>query len=103
WQRLKYATDMKELIIVRHAKSDWGDASVDDHERTLNHRGERDAPRVAELLAEKLAAEGASVDTIISSSAQRAKSTAMIFARALNFPEAEVQIKQAGYLASADE
>lgn len=91
---------MKELIIVRHAKSDWGDASIEDHERSLNHRGERDAPRMAELLAEKLSAVDASVDSIISSSAQRAKSTAMIFARALEFPEAEVQIKQDAYLAS---
>ncbi len=94
---------MKELIIVRHAKSDWGDASVDDHDRTLNRRGERDAPRMAELLAGKLSADAAVIDTIISSSAQRAKTTAMIFARGLDFPEAEVQVKQAGYLASAHE
>ena len=94
---------MKELIIVRHAKSDWGDASVDDHDRTLNSRGQRDAPRMAELLAEKLSADSVSVDAIISSSAQRAKSTAMIFAKGLGFSEAEVQIKQSGSLASAHE
>ncbi len=94
---------MKELIIVRHAKSDWGDSSVDDHDRTLNHRGESDAPRMAELLNEKLSTDELRVDVIISSSAQRAKTTAMIFARALNFSEAEVQIKQSGYLASAHE
>jgi len=94
---------MKELIIVRHAKSDWGDASVEDHDRTLNSRGERDAPRMAELLAKKLSADEVGVDLLISSSAQRAKTTAMIFARGLDFPEAGVQIKQSGYLASAHE
>jgi len=101
--RLSSKANMKELIIVRHAKSNWGDASVDDHERTLNGRGERDAPRMAELLAGKLSAGDSGVDTIISSSAQRAKATAMIFVKGLNFPEADVQIKQSGYLASAHE
>src|SRR5690606_24007235 len=51
----------------------------------------------------KLSANSASIDAIISSSAQRAKTTAMIFAHAVEFSEAEVQIKQSGYLASADE
>ena len=38
------------LIVMRHAKSSWSDASLDDHDRPLNKRGRRDAPRIAEQL-----------------------------------------------------
>ena len=41
------------LIIMRHAKSSWSDASLDDHERPLNKRGRRDAPRIAEELCNR--------------------------------------------------
>ena len=35
------------LIVMRHAKSSWSDPSSDDHDRPLNKRGRRDAPRIA--------------------------------------------------------
>ena len=38
------------LIIMRHAKSSWSDTSLDDHDRPLNKRGRRDAPRIAQEL-----------------------------------------------------
>ncbi len=38
------------LILMRHAKSDWSDGSATDHDRTLNQRGRRDAPRMAAWL-----------------------------------------------------
>jgi len=38
------------LIVMRHAKSSWSDASMDDHDRPLNKRGRRDAPRIAHEL-----------------------------------------------------
>jgi len=31
------------LIIIRHAKSSWGDPRIDDHDRVLNDRGQRSA------------------------------------------------------------
>ena len=40
------------LILMRHAKSDWSDSSLSDHDRPLNSRGQRDAPRMANWLAE---------------------------------------------------
>jgi phosphohistidine phosphatase len=43
---------MKRLIIMRHAKSDWNTDAPTDHARPLNKRGRRDAPRVAQRLAE---------------------------------------------------
>jgi phosphohistidine phosphatase len=41
---------MKELLLLRHAKSSWQNAELPDHDRPLNKRGERDAPRMGKLL-----------------------------------------------------
>ena len=41
------------LIVMRHAKSSWSDASLDDHDRPLNKRGRRDAPQVAQELHDR--------------------------------------------------
>ncbi|XZE53339.1 SixA phosphatase family protein [Planctomycetaceae bacterium SH139] len=38
---------------MRHAKSDWNDAAATDHDRTLNDRGRRDAPRMATWLLQQ--------------------------------------------------
>jgi phosphohistidine phosphatase len=38
---------MKNLLLVRHAKSDWENLELDDFERPLNDRGKRDAPAMA--------------------------------------------------------
>ncbi|MEC7253722.1 MAG: histidine phosphatase family protein, partial [Candidatus Thermoplasmatota archaeon] len=38
------------LIVMRHAKSSWSDASLVDHDRPLNKHGRRDAPRIAQEL-----------------------------------------------------
>ena len=94
---------MKELIVIRHAKSDWGDASLDDHDRPLNGRGKTTAPKMAELLAGKLQQDGAGVDAMITSTALRAKKTAEAFARALEFPEGDLERTHDGYLGSANE
>lgn len=67
------------LALVRHAKSDWGDPGLDDHERPLNDRGMRDAPRMARRLAES----GFRPDVILSSTAVRARTTAEAFAAEL--------------------
>ena len=39
------------LILMRHAKSDWNDSSLSDHERPLNRRGREAAPAMADWLA----------------------------------------------------
>lgn len=59
------------LILMRHAKSDWGDPSLSDHQRPLNQRGRRDAP----LMADWLATIDMVPDTILSSSAERTRET----------------------------
>lgn len=63
---------MKTLLLMRHAKSDWEDASLRDFDRPLAERGLRDAPR----MARELSARGPLPDLIISSPAVRARQTA---------------------------
>ncbi|MCA9706374.1 MAG: histidine phosphatase family protein [Myxococcales bacterium] len=40
----------RRLILLRHAKSDWNTDAQTDHERPINERGRKAAPRVAERL-----------------------------------------------------
>ncbi|QDS95560.1 phosphohistidine phosphatase [Roseimaritima multifibrata] len=40
----------KRLILMRHAKSDWGSPELGDHDRPLNARGEASAPKMAEWM-----------------------------------------------------
>ncbi|MEM9795435.1 MAG: histidine phosphatase family protein [Pseudomonadota bacterium] len=42
-----------KLILLRHAKSSWSDPWQDDHDRPLNDRGRRDAPRIGGWLRAK--------------------------------------------------
>jgi len=61
----------KTLLILRHAKSSWKDTTLADHDRPLNKRGKRDAPRIGRLLRK----ENLVPDLIISSTARRAHDT----------------------------
>ncbi len=46
---------MKTLHLLRHAKSSWDQPGLSDRERCLNKRGERDAPRMGDALAQRMA------------------------------------------------
>ena len=72
---------MKTLLILRHAKSSWADASLDDRERPLNARGRRDAPRMGDLLRDASLVP----DVIITSDAIRAHTTALAAAEAMGY------------------
>ncbi len=77
---------MKQLTLIRHAKSSWSDLSRGDFDRPLNARGLRDAPRMGAHLKE---AGLAPVDRIVSSPALRARTTAECIAEALGVDESE--------------
>jgi phosphohistidine phosphatase len=62
---------MRTLFLLRHAKSSWDDTSLADFNRPLNGRGERDAPRMGELMRREEFAPG----VIVCSPAKRAKQT----------------------------
>jgi len=82
---------MKQLLIVRHAKSSWEDFSVPDFERPLNDRGKKDAP----MMAERLVKNGVIPDVLISSPAKRAKKTAELFAKTFGMDrENIIEVKQ---------
>lgn len=68
----------KQLLLVRHGKSDWGNTDLKDFDRPLNKRGKENAPEMAERLKER----GFTFDLMVSSPAKRAKSTAKFFAKA---------------------
>jgi phosphohistidine phosphatase len=89
---------MRNIILLRHAKSSWKDASLDDFERPLNNRGKRDASHMANRLLER----GVEVDLIISSSAKRTSDTAKIFSDILGL-KAEIIFEHKLYEASTQE
>ena len=72
---------MKSVLILRHAKSSWKDPDLTDHDRPLNKRGKDDAPRMGRLLKR----EHLVPDTIISSTAIRARATAEAVAKASGY------------------
>ncbi len=72
---------MKSLYILRHAKSSWDDASLTDFERPLNERGRRAARFMGGLMARLSLMPSA----IISSPAERARSTARLVKDGGNF------------------
>ncbi len=63
---------MKTLLLMRHAKSSWSDANLSDHDRPLNERGQRDAPRMGAYLSE----QECTPECILASTAIRARTTA---------------------------
>lgn len=77
---------MKQLFIIRHAKSSWDITAFTDFERTLNERGHTDAPAMAKRLIEKNIA----IDLFVSSSAVRAFTTAAYFATAYSKTQNEI-------------
>ena len=56
---------------MRHAKSSWTSDAATDHERPLNARGRRDAPRIAQRLCEL----GWVPETVVSSDSARTQET----------------------------
>ncbi len=90
---------MKNLILVRHAKSSWDRPGLPDIERPLNKRGLRDAPFMADVLKKK----EIKPNLIISSPANRAYTTAKIFAEHLDYDIQNILKESDLYLADVEE
>ena len=78
---------MKTLILVRHAKSSWEEAGIDDFDRPLNERGKHDAP----VMTKRLKNKNIDVDIFISSPAKRALRTAKYFAEEFDVDKKEIE------------
>jgi len=90
---------MKVLTLVRHAKSSWSETGLSDKQRPLNPRGERDAP----LMGQRILRHGIRPSLILTSPAQRARTTAKIIAKEINYPIEFLQREDGLYLASLDD
>ncbi|MEO6406394.1 MAG: histidine phosphatase family protein [Ferruginibacter sp.] len=77
---------MKNLFIVRHAKSSWDDINLNDFERPLNERGKKDAP----AMAEKMQDQKIKIDAFVSSPAKRARKTCEAFCKVYNVPKEKI-------------
>ena len=72
---------MKELILIRHAKSSWSNPLLEDFERPLNKRGAKNAPFMAKVLKQK----EVNPDLIISSPSKRTKQTLDFFIKEFDY------------------
>lgn len=84
---------MKTIYIVRHAKSSWMYDSVKDHDRPLKERGINDAHLLSKYLSKKIERPA----VFISSSANRALHTGIIFCENFGYPLANLQINKRLY------
>jgi phosphohistidine phosphatase len=89
---------MKQLLVLRHAKSSWADGRLSDFERPLNKRGEYDAPRIGRILAQ----EDLVPQRIISSAARRAMLTAEAVAQSSGY-EGAITATRDLYMAMPEE
>ncbi len=87
---------MKTLLLMRHAKSSWKDATFSDRQRPLNKRGQRDAPEMGRCLRDK----GIVFDRILSSPARRALNTAQLVAQAVGHLPEQIEQHEALYFTS---
>jgi phosphohistidine phosphatase len=62
---------MKRLTVLRHAKSSWDDANLDDFNRPLNERGWKAARRVGREMKHR----GMHFDLVLASTAARVRET----------------------------
>ena len=85
----------RELLILRHAKSDWGTTGIGDFDRPLNGRGKEDAPKVGRWIEH----EGLQPDYIVSSPAQRARSTVRKVAKQCGYRRSAIDYRPRLYLA----
>lgn len=80
---------MKQLILVRHAKSSW-DAPLRDFDRPLTNKGIQDA----HLVSSNIERHMPKTFLLWSSAAKRASETALIFAQNISFPVESIIFKE---------
>jgi len=84
---------MKTLYLVRHAKSDWSHAQQTDFERGLSNRGVKDLDLISNLISSLIQVP----DCLLSSPANRAFTTAKVFAEKFGLSDSDVLIEDGLY------
>lgn len=87
---------MKQLTIVRHAKSSWDLPEMEDYYRPLNPRGVKNAYAIGD----ELAVRGVFPDLVVTSPAVRAMNTTIIISRKLDFSLERIEANANMYEAS---
>lgn len=90
---------MKTLMLIRHAKSSWGEPGLKDHDRPLTKKGKKAARRVGAALADR----GIEVDRMLTSTAVRALNTAELIGEGMGFPQDEIIRDENLYQSAAGE
>lgn len=75
---------MSKLILLRHAKSDWGDSDQPDHDRPLSPRGERSALVMGRYMRQA----GYQPDIVVCSTAERTRQTLSLVETQIPLPQA---------------
>ncbi len=83
----------RTLILTRHAKSDWDDPMLDDHERPLNGRGKRSADAMGKWLNDN----GFRPDLVLCSTAVRTRETWARMADVFGLPEIALRLEKLLY------
>lgn len=89
---------MNTLYLLRHAKSSWDDAGLDDFDRRLAKRGRKTAPLIGKYMAER----GWQPDLALVSPAVRAHETWDLVSAELPAP-VETRFEPAIYMAEPDD
>jgi phosphohistidine phosphatase len=87
---------MKEILLMRHAKSSWENPDLKDFDRPLAKRGLKDAPQMGSFIRKSKNKPG----LIISSPAQRAKETANLAVEAAKIDEDQITWNEDLYFGS---
>ena len=89
---------MKTICLIRHAKSSWQNHVEQDKDRPLDPRGVEDATQLGQYLKKK----ALQADTIISSDATRALTTAQTVAQAMGLKENKILVEPKVYEAGVE-
>lgn len=84
---------MKQLLLMRHAKSSWENPAESDFDRTLNERGKKDAPEMAQRIKKK----EFNPQLLVCSPAKRTQKTARIVAEVLGYNEKKIELETSMY------
>jgi len=90
---------LKELYIIRHAKSSWSNPSLNDFDRGLKKRGKDDIAFMAKWLKTRVETP----DLILSSPAKRAKKTLKAIKKEFEVNEKDILFDERIYEASLDD
>ncbi len=86
---------MRTLLLMRHAKSDWGSEGLSDFARPLNKRGQKAARRMGRWLLDN----NLTPDHTICSTACRAQETLLGLRETIQMSNRQISHEARGYLA----